>query len=446
MIQKLIHSDLVQVFLHSRYVKVVGGALAVAIMALAAQAFLLFTDTGTSQQLSIDASSETIAVHVGEMFFEQVGSGVPAGYVEAAVGDVIEFTNVGRLRHSVTIEEIGFDEVINPGESTTLEITQVLEGVRLHCRFHNGHEAILTTTGDSTAEMSLSGGHGAAIDRGVEPYEGELPIRSIDDAIERLPFREVDGVKEFVLTAEHIVWEFAEGVQVESWAFNGQVPGPEIRVTEGDQVRVIFENNLPNATTVHWHGIDVPNAMDGVPGVTQEPVEPGERFVYEFTAEPAGTRYYHSHGTSHGDEFQHVDMGLSGPIVIEPEGYQPPDKEFTMLLGERPDIGIYPINGRIYPNSEVFTVSEGDRVRVRMINVSSSAIHPMHLHGHQYEIAAIDGNEVPAGPRQLRNNQPLTPGEIYDVEFTANNSGRWMFHCHELTHVAGGMVAELRYE
>ncbi len=441
MLNTLLNSDLVQLLKKSRYVKIVGVALALLTISLAAQAYFVFTDEATVS----DSESATITVNVGEMYFEQVDAGLPAGYLEANVGDVIEFYNEGSLRHSVTIDELNFDEVINPGETTTLRVDRAVEETLVNCKFHNGHDAVLTVTDDGTGGSSRVS-HEMSIDRGIEPYEGDLPIRSYKDAIERLEYEVVDGVKEFRLTAEHIVWEYADGVQLESWGFAGQLPGPEIRVTEGDQVRIIFENKLPEATTVHWHGIDVPIEADGVPGVTQDAVKPGDSFTYEFTADPAGTRYYHSHGSHHGDEYKHVDMGLSGPFVIEPIGYQPPDKEFTMVLTERPEAGIYPINGRIFPNPEVFSVSEGDRVRVRMINSSSSAIHPMHLHGHQYEIAAIDGNEVPPGPRQLRNNQPLTPGEIYDVEFTANNPGRWMFHCHELMHVAGGMVAELIYE
>ncbi|MDZ7744148.1 MAG: multicopper oxidase domain-containing protein [Candidatus Saccharibacteria bacterium] len=443
MFHSIKQNDIVQLILKSRYVKVVGTLLFILTLAFAVQLYATFLNGDDSMDAT---GSNTITVHVGEMYFEQQGSEIPAGYLEAAVGDTIKFTNVGNLRHSVTVDELGFDEVINPGEETVLEVTQTLEDTRIHCRFHNGHEAVITVHASGNENNTFHTDHSGSIDRGVEPYEGDLPIRSAEDAVERLDYQEVDGVKEFELTAEHIVWEYADGVQLESWTFGGQIPGPQIRVTEGDQVRVIFKNELPVATTVHWHGVDVPNAMDGVPNVTQAAVEPGETFIYEFTADPAGTKFYHSHGSHHGDEHQQVDMGLSGPLVIEPADSPPIDKEFIMMLGERPEAGVYPINGKIFPEPEVLTVSEGDRVRVRMINASSSAIHPMHLHGHQFEVVAMDGNDVPVAAIQKRNTQPMMPGEIYDIEFTADNPGDWMFHCHELVHVAGGMVALLAYE
>lgn len=441
-VNTIMKSDLLQLIFKSRYVKIVGTGLAVLTLSLGVQAFVMFTNTGDDD--TSETQVATITVNVGEMFFQHADESVPSGFIEASVGDTIEFVNVGNLRHSVTIDELDYDAVINSGETTTLLVTEVVENIRVNCRFHNGHEAVMTTTeGELAGEDSDDHGGMASP---VEPYQGNLPIRSHEDAIERLDFEIVDGVKEFRLTAEHVVWEYAEGFQLESWAFNGQLPGPEIRVTEGDEVRVIFENNLPVATTVHWHGVDVPNEADGVPGVTQDPVEPGETFVYEFTAEPVGTRYYHAHGSHHGDEQQQIDMGLSGPFVIESANYQAPDREYTLVLTERPGAGIYPLNGRVYPNPEIFTVSEGERVRIRMIHAGSAEIHPMHMHGHQFEVVAIDGNPVPAGTEQLRNTQPMMPGEIYDIEFVADNPGTWIFHCHHLGHAAGGMIAEIHYE
>ncbi len=442
MLQTILKSDLVQLLLKSRYVKVVGTALVLLALTLALQGYLLYANMDKEMAMSEPAS---VTVNVGEMFFEHADGSVPAGFIQARVGDTIEFVNVGNLRHSVTIEDLDYDEVVNPGETTTLLITKIVENIRVNCRFHNGHEAVMTTTEGEYSIKDNDTRHSGMASQ-TEPYEGDLPIRSYKDAIKQLDFQLVDGVKEFNLTAEHIVWEYAEGFQLESWAFNGQLPGPEIRVVEGDQVRIIFENNLPVATTVHWHGVDVPNEADGVPGVTQDAVQPGETFIYEFTAEPAGTRYYHSHGSHHGDEQQQIDMGLSGPFVIEPANYQPPDREYTVVLTERPEAGIYPINGRVYPNPEIFKVSEGETVRIRMIHAGSAEIHPMHMHGHQFSVVAIDGNPVPPGTAQLRNTQPMMPGEIYDIEFTANNPGTWVFHCHHLGHAAGGMIAEIRYE
>jgi len=280
-----------------------------------------------------------------------------------------------------------------------------------------------------------------------------------------------DGVKEFTLTAEPVRWEYSKGKTIAAWAYNGQVPGPEIRVTEGDKVRIKFNNMLPKGTTTHWHGLDVPNSMDGVPGVTQEAVKAGESFTYEFTAAPAGTRFYHTHGSKMGDEAQQSDMGLSGAFIVEPKGYQKPDKEYTVMLDDwrlgkdgfnravtdmnmdgmdnmamNMDYNLFTMNGLAFPDSRNLDVKQGDRVRIRLINASASTTHPMHLHGQQFKITATDGNPVPEAAQLTRNVVTLNPGETYDIELTATNPGVWAFHCHELHHAGAGMMTLLKYE
>ncbi|OOG27646.1 hypothetical protein B1C78_03060 [Thioalkalivibrio denitrificans] len=301
----------------------------------------------------------------------------------------------------------------------------------------------------------------------------DIPLRGPADAVARLPYTERDGVKEFELTAEPIRWAYAEGRTILAWGYNGQVPGPEIRATEGDRVRIRFTNNLPVPTSLHWHGLHVPFAMDGVPGVTQKAVMPGETFVYEFDAVPAGTRFYHTHGSHHGDESVQMDMGLSGSFIVEPkDGSRSFDKEMTLLLGEwqlgaegmnqvvatgghEHEIGgdhatggynLFTLNGRSYPDVPSLKVREGERVRIRMINAGSMSIHPMHIHGHSFEVVAIDGNAVPEAARQMRDVVTLAPGERFDVEFTADNPGIWVLHCHELHHAAMGMIMLIEYE
>ena len=160
------------------------------------------------------------------------------------------------------------------------------------------------------------------------PNVEQLPLRTAKDKKERLEAIMKDGVKEFHLLAEPIRWEYTEGKTLIAWGFNGQIPGPEIRVQEGDRVRIVFTNKLPKPTTIHWHGVDVPFEQDGVPGVTQNAINPGETYIYEFIAKPASTRFYHAHGSqAMGDEAQQLDMGLAGAFIIEPRGYQKPDKE-----------------------------------------------------------------------------------------------------------------------
>lgn len=297
-----------------------------------------------------------------------------------------------------------------------------------------------------------------------------LPLKTASDQKPLTPTIK-DGVKEFNLTAEPIRWEYSKGKTITAWAFNGQIPGPEIRVTEGDKVMIKFTNKLPKGTTVHWHGLDVPNSMDGVPGVTQDAVKAGESFTYEFTAIPAGTRFYHTHGSTMGDEAQQSDMGLSGAFIVEPKGYQKPDKEYTMVLDDwrlgsgsfnqavadmnmedmdrmamNMDYNLFTLNGLAFPDTKNLDVKQGDRVRIRLINASASTAHPMHLHGQQFKITATDGNPVPEAAQLTRNVVTLNPGETYDIEFTANNPGVWAFHCHELHHAGSGMMTLLKYE
>lgn len=329
---------------------------------------------------------------------------------------------------------------------------------------------------------------------GVEREE-RIPLKTAGGREERLETAIKNGIKEFRLTAEPIRWEYAEDKTILAWGYNGQIPGPEIRVMEGDRVRIVFTNKLPKATTIHWHGVDVPNDQDGVPGVTQKAIKPGETYTYEFIAKPAGTRMYHTHGgVAMGDEAQQLDMGLSGAFIIEPTGYQKPDKEYTLIFDEwqtvpmgeareqhssfllqqafahahmedndhagmmnmsvmmgqdhreTMDYNLFTINGRSFPDTEPIKVKRGERVRLRLINGGTSTIHPMHLHGHQFKIVAIDGNEVSPIAQLTRNTNTLHPGETYDIEFIANNPGTWLFHCHELHHADGGMIVPIVYE
>lgn len=298
----------------------------------------------------------------------------------------------------------------------------------------------------------------------------QLPLKKPADRIERLIAVDMGGVKEFTLNAEPIRWEYETGKYITAWGYNGQVPGPEIRVTEGDRVRVKFTNKLPKATTVHWHGVDVPFDQDGTPA-SQNAIKPGETYTYEFTATPAGTRFYHAHGSTHGDEAEQLDMGLSGGFIIEPKGYVAPDREYTLVLDEwqvgmdgtksnsmnmaammsgsgmhQMDYNLFTINGRAFPDTAPLKVKKGDRVKIRLINAGTSTTHPMHLHGQNFKITATDGNPVPETARLTKDTVAIAPGERYDIEFTANNEGIWPFHCHELHHADSGMVTTVEYE
>jgi len=299
-----------------------------------------------------------------------------------------------------------------------------------------------TATPDPMSGMDMGGGHS------MEPISsvGVAPATETVGG-QPLEYRLEDGAKVFDLTAQPILWNILDDVTVTAWTYNGTVPGPMIRVTEGDRVRINFTNNLPEPTTIHWHGIMVPNAMDGVPGVTQEAIQPGETFTYEFEARPAGTFMYHSHF----DSDVQVGIGLYAPFIIDPaQSAEPaPDVDMTLMLSEwrvingqtfpaMPMSGAEPnyftINGHAFPSTETITVQQGQRVRLRLIGIGQF-IHPMHLHGMPFDVVAIDGYPVPEGSRQTRDTLSVAPGERYDIEFVATEPGTWAFHCHILHHV-----------
>jgi FtsP/CotA-like multicopper oxidase with cupredoxin domain len=267
-----------------------------------------------------------------------------------------------------------------------------------------------------------------------------------------LLYQEENGVKIFELTTKAVLWEIMEGVTVTAYTYNGTVPGPMIRVTEGDQVRIIVKNELPDPTTVHWHGVEVPNAMDGVPGVTQDPIQPGETFTYEFVAKPAGTFWYHSH--FEGDK--QVGAGLYAPFIIDPKEPEanPPVVDKVLMISESrmtdgqtfaamPMAGMEPnfftINGKSFPATEEITVKKGDLVRLRLIG-SGQFIHPMHIHGFPFKIVATDGHPVPETAQLTRDTVSVAPGERYDIEFVATETGQWMLHCHILHHTTNDNV------
>ena len=259
--------------------------------------------------------------------------------------------------------------------------------------------------------------------------------------------RFTDPDVEIDLTAEVVQWEVLEGEFVEVWGYNGQYPGPEIRAKVGDKVRINFTNNLPEATTIHWHGLEVPNDQDGVPGITQPDIPPGGSWTYEFVAPKAGTTMYHTHSNT----VRQLTRGLFGAFIVEPrEGIPLYDREYTLLLHEIN--GFYTINGHSFPKAledSLLKIKSDERILVRMIN-AGQIHHPMHLHGHQFKVVQLDSNPL-AFPITV-NTQDIAPGQTVDVEIDGFNPGTWVFHCHIITHVTnkgvypGGMLIALDYE
>ncbi len=266
-----------------------------------------------------------------------------------------------------------------------------------------------------------------------------------------LPFRVVDGVKVFHLIAEELEHEFAPGLRAYCWGYNGQVHGPTIEAVEGDRVRIYVTNRLPAGTSVHWHGMIVPSGMDGVGGLSHASIPPGETYRYEFTIHHHGTFQYHSHH----DEMVQMAMGLTGLFVIHPRQPQepPPDRDFAILLHEwridpgkaRPnplemsDFNVLTMNAKVFPATEPMVVRTGQRVRIRLGNLSAMSHHPIHIHGHHFWITATDGGSIPESARWPESTVVVPVGATRDIEFVADNPGDWALHCHMTHHVMNQM-------
>ena len=267
-----------------------------------------------------------------------------------------------------------------------------------------------------------------------------------------LPWRMNDGVKEFHLVAEPVVREMAPGFKAHLWGYNGQSPGPTIEVVEGDRVRIFVTNKLPEHTSVHWHGQRLPNGMDGVNGLTQKAIDPGKTFVYEFVARRPGTFMYHPHA----DEMTQMAMGMMGFWVTHPKGRHPliddVDRDFVFLLNAYDiepgsytlkimtmlDFNLWSWNSRIFPGIDSLNVRLGDKVRIRMGNLTMTN-HPMHLHGHEFVVTGTDGGPTPRGTRWREVTTDIAVGQMRQVEFIANEEGDWAFHCHKSHHTMNAM-------
>jgi FtsP/CotA-like multicopper oxidase with cupredoxin domain len=270
--------------------------------------------------------------------------------------------------------------------------------------------------------------------------------------------RVVDGVKVFELEASVIRWNILSYERVSAYAFNRQVPGPRIELTQGDRVRLHVRNDLPESTTVHWHGLVLPNAMDGPAEITQDPIEPGESFTYEYTVRQPGTFMYHTH--DHPDRQQ--ALGLYGALIVHPRDEVPKNRldyqhdvviqlqewleregfTYPAMLMEGGLPNFFTINGKAYPETEPIRMRVGERARIRFIGTNNNFIHPMHIHGGPFEIVETDGNPVPEGARFLKDTINVGPGERYDVIWTARRPGRWLLHCHIPHHTTNENVEE----
>ncbi len=265
-----------------------------------------------------------------------------------------------------------------------------------------------------------------------------------------LPWRMKDGVKEFHLVAEPVVREIAPGMHANLWGYNGQSPGPTIEVVEGDRVRIFVTNKLPEHTSVHWHGMRLPNGMDGVTGLTQPGIQPGKTFVYEFVARHPGTFMYHPHA----DEMAQMAMGMMGSWITHPKeaSQHAVDRDFVFLLSAYDidpgsftprintmlDFNLWTFNSRAFPGIDPMVVRKDDRVRIRVGNLTMTN-HPIHLHGHSFEVTGTDGGWVRPSARWPEVTTDIGVGQMRAIEFIADEPGDWAFHCHKSHHTMNAM-------
>jgi FtsP/CotA-like multicopper oxidase with cupredoxin domain len=273
------------------------------------------------------------------------------------------------------------------------------------------------------------------------------PVRTLNGWT--LPWRMNDGAKEFHLVAEEVLHEFAPGSKATCWGYNGSTPGPTIEAVEGDRVRIFVTNRLGEHTTVHWHGLILPNGMDGVGGMTQPHIAPGETYVYEFTLRQHGTHMYHPHA----DEMTQMAYGMMGLFIIHPRGGEAVkiDRDFAFLLHNwalkpgtwRPDPSImvefdqWTFNSKMFPAIEPLVARTGNRVRIRVGNLSMWN-HPIHLHGVEFEVTGSDGGRLPRGLWRREVTELVSVGQMRDIEFTAV-AGDWALHCHMAHHTMNAM-------
>jgi manganese oxidase len=301
-----------------------------------------------------------------------------------------------------------------------------------------------TQMSGDTPGMNLKGKKGPVHNHGT-PLLVQTP-----DTLD-LPFRMDGSVKEFHLIAEPVKQEIVPGRVVDLWGYNGSAPGPTIQITKGDRVRIIVDNHLPEATSMHWHGFEVPYEMDGSPGSSQDPIAPGGRFVYEFTLDQEGTYFYHSHMA-----MQEM-MGMIGAFIMHPKEPHNPrvDKDFVIVMQEYailPNINVpnsmnmefnwLTFNGKSGPATTPLIVRHGERVRIRLINLGMDH-HPIHLHGHQFVVTGTEGGRQPESTWGPGNTVLVGVAQSRDVEFVANNPGDWMLHCHLPHHMMNQMSSNV---
>jgi len=444
--------------------KVILGWLAfiVAVIALFA-AFWAMKDPGGgggsgSSSGATGAAAASVPVGMSEFKFTPKMVMLPSG------GGVLQVTNTGTGVHNLEIQPSGRTTGdIQPGQTKQLDLSGLSDGTYTMICQITGHAA-----SGMTGELMV-GGSASAAAASAGATETTMSWQDMDAAMAAVaksfpaatqghggdllePKVLADGTKEFDLTAQVVKWEVSPGKLVDAWTYNGVVPAPTIHVQSGDKVRVVLTNNLPESTVIHWHGIQVPNAMDGVDPYTQDPVQPGQTYTYEFIAKGPAVGIYHSH---HDAQVQ-VPNGLFGaflidempvPQVLADQGYGTVTQHINMVLNDAGTIGLS-LNGKSFPATEPYKAKVGDVIEVNYFN-EGLMTHPMHLHQPVGWIVAKDG--VPLLEPMPGDTISVAPGERYTVLYKPTEPGVWAWHCHILNHAEGsagmfGMVTALIVE
>jgi plastocyanin len=406
------------------------------------------------------AGAATLAIELSEFAIE--------GQLSAAPGDVtLAVANTGTQQHNLVVEELGAETpILNGGETASLALGNVDAGeYRVFCSVvghaESGMDTTLVIGGDAAAGGeaaaggdAAAGGHSDHADFTSPDFDADLMDQIMMDSMTAFPAEtegignailepEIlpDGTKQFELTAAITDWEVRPGEIVQAWSYNGIVPGPTIKVDVGDTVRVIFNNETPMGSDIHWHGLPVPNPQDGVAPYTQEPVKSGESFTYEFTLEEPMIAMYHAHMHSQIS----VPNGMFAAFIVgeNPIPYGetisgitiPEDlvlaEEIPMVLNDAGVIGLT-LNGKSFPATAPMVLEEGEWASVHYYNEGLTA-HPMHLHGFPQLVYAKDG--IPLDYPYWADTINVAPGERYSVLFQGSMPGVWVWHCHILTHV-----------
>ncbi|MBM4414681.1 MAG: copper oxidase [Chloroflexi bacterium] len=415
-------------------------AMAVAGAILGFSALLVSTAAlgqGASVAAAPDAlTTRTLDVELGDLFIKPGSLSVPAG-----TDVTLRVHNGGGTEHDLTMSDGHKTPRLASGETAVLNVGAVASSITLFCSLPGHREAGMQaalaveagTSTDHTAhaavagasQLSMTPAQSAKMDASYLAGIKAFPAATKGEGAQLLAPRVENGVKVFDITASEIAWEVSPGETRQAMAYNGTVPGPTIHVALGDRVRIVLHNQLTESTAMHFHGLVVPNDMDGVPGITQPLVLPGQSFNYEFTVRNAGSHMYHSHMNA----AVQVPAGLLGAFIVDGKDEPAVAHDEVMVLNDGP-LG-YTINGKGFPATHAIVAKQNELVRVRYMN-EGLQIHPMHLHGLVQTVIAVDGNSVPQ--RYQQDTVMVAPGQRIDVLVSASELGVWAFHCHILSH------------